>query len=252
MCRLFRQTLIASLTIGVLGALGAGCTGNASSPTIVSPTAPTPAAPPTPPPPAPPASTVALNGRVTETAPTSSTGIAGAVLRIVDGAAAGRSTRTDPMGFYRIDDVPAAATLSVSAPGYVETTGTFELGREGSNFQLMPTPQTKTTTMADSLDSRVGTCNDGVSMKPCHILAIPIHNRGALDATLTWESLDGDLDLSLFQSGRSSIISRSATRGSKSERIAVELTAGANYDLRVTYAGGMEAAKYTLKVIHQN
>jgi Carboxypeptidase regulatory-like domain len=248
MCGPFRQTLIASLTIGVLAA---GCTGNPSSPSIVSPTLPGAAPTPTPAPPAPGSST-SLNGRVTETAPTSSTGIAGAVLRIVDGAAAGRSTTADPQGYYRIDDVPASGMLSVSAPGYVETTRAIDLSREGSNFQLMPTPTTKTSTMADTLDSGVGKCSDGVSMEPCHILAIPIHNRGPLEATLTWDSDGGDLDLSLFQSGTSSFISRSASRGTKSERIAVDLSVGANYDLRVTYAEGTEAVKYTLQVTHPN
>ena len=116
----------------------------------------------------------------------------------------------------------------------------------------MPTPATKTSTMADSLDSRVGACSDGVSMKPCHIMAIPIHNRGPLEATLTWNSGDADLDLSLFRSGTSSFISRSAARGTRSERIAVELPAGANYDLRVTYAEGTDPVQYTLTVTHQN
>jgi hypothetical protein len=251
MCELFRQTVIASLTLGVLAA---GCTGNASSPSIVAPTPPIAGPPPTPTPapPAPGSSPLTLTGRVTETAPTSSTGIGGALLRIVDGAAVGRSTTADPQGFFRFDGIPGNATLSVSAPGYVSTTQPFDLRREGTNFQLMPTPVTKTSTMADSLDGRVGACSDGVSMKPCHIMSIPIHNRGPLDATLTWNGGDGDLDLSLFRSGTTSFIARSAARGTRSERISAELTVGANYDLRVTYAGGTEPAQYTLTVTHQN
>jgi hypothetical protein len=83
-------------------------------------------------------------------------------------------------------------------------------------------------------------------------MAIPIHNRGPLEATLTWNAGDGDLDLTLFRSGTTSFISRSASRGTRSERIAVELTVGANYDLRVTYAEGAEPVQYTLTVTHQS
>src|SRR5262245_64220204 len=111
MCGLFRQTMIASLAIGILAA---GCTGSRTSPSLISPTAPTAGPPPIPTPPLPGSSTLTLTGRVTETAPTSSTGIAGAILRIVDGAAAGRSTAADALGFYRIDGVPESATLNVS------------------------------------------------------------------------------------------------------------------------------------------
>src|SRR5262245_3991436 len=103
MCVLFRQTVIASVTFSLLAA---GCTGNQPSASIVSPTAPTAVPSPTPTPPAPGSNTLTLSGRVTETAPTTSTGVAGAVLRILDGAAAGRSTAADPQGYYRIDGVP--------------------------------------------------------------------------------------------------------------------------------------------------
>jgi hypothetical protein len=156
------------------------------------------------------------------------------------------------MGYYTITDISSGTTVTVTAAGYLETSRTFVVER-AADFQLMPVPKTTTTTMADMLDSGVGKCHDGAAMKPCHIMAIAIHNQGPLDAALTWESEpSADLDLSLFESGSTTPIARSASPGDKDENISVNLTAGATYDLRVTYAGGTSPAKYTLRVTHQN
>jgi hypothetical protein len=190
---------------------------------------------------------------VTETAPTPSTGIGGAVVNITSGPSAGRSATTNAMGFYSIADVVPGGTINASADGYIDTTLGEGTGRAGTNFHLRPVPHTTTTTLADTLSAHVGMCSDGVSMKPCHILLLPIHNSGPLDATLTWDpAVDADLDVSLFQTGSPGLIARSASTGAEPERISANLPAGAAYELRVTYASGVAAVRYTLRVTHLN
>ena len=229
----------------VIGSFLVGCNNSGE---LMSVTSPTPLVSTSPVPPG----TLTLNGRVTETPPTSQTGIAGALVRLTGGPNAGRSATTNSMGFYTIPDVAIGSTVQVSAEGYVESSGDVDLAREG-RFQLMPNPVTKTSTMRDTLDSRVGTCSDGVSQRPCHILTIPIHNDGPLEATLSWESAaSANLDLSLFRASPMSLVSRSAKAGSESERINLNLAAASSFELHVTFASGTAPATYTLRVIHQN
>lgn len=245
------------LTMVILaGSIVAACTDGSFS-SITSPTPPfaTPTPSPTPPTPVPPfprpgTGTFTLSGRVTETPPTPNTGIGGAIVKIIGGPDAGRSATTNSLGFYSIAGVSAGSTINVSAQGYIEATRN---GDEGSNFQLMPVPRTTTTTMSDTLSAQVGTCSDGIAMRPCHILTIAIHNSGPLEATLTWEPGDEpNLDLSLFRTGSPNAIARSALPGDDPEKLSANLPAGATYELHITYASGTSAAKYTLKATHQN
>lgn len=236
----------------VVGSIAAGCSDGSLS-SITSPTLPSVNPTPSPALPLPGPGTFTLSGRVTETPPTPNTGIGGAVVRITAGPNAGRSATTNQMGFYSIADVSPGSTINVSAQGYVETTRSNGDGREGANFQLMPVPRTTTTTVSDTLTSQVGTCSDGVSMRPCHIVTIAIHNSGPLEATLTWQPGDEpNLDLSLFRTGSPNVIARSASPGDDPEHLSANLPAGATYELRITYASGTSAAKYTLKATHQN
>jgi hypothetical protein len=229
----------------VIGSLLVGCNNGGD---LLSVTSPTPLVATSPVPP----STQTLNGRVTETPPTSQTGIGGALVRITTGPDAGRSATTNIMGFYTIPNVAVASTVQISAEGYVESSGDVDSGREG-RFQLMPRPVTKTSTLRDTLDDRVGSCSDGVSQRPCHILTLPIHNDGPLEATLSWEpAASADLDLSLFRASPLSLIARSGKAGSESERINLHLAAGLSFELHVTYASGSAPATYTLRVVHQN
>ena len=150
-----------------------------------------------------------------------------------------------------VNDVAPGSAIRVSAQGYVDTTSVS--GRESTDFQLMPVPRMTESTMNDILGAQVGACSDGVSMKPCHIRTLAIHNRGPIEAVLTWNPDDeADLDLSLFRTGESSFIARSAAQGTASERINMDLTEGATYELRVTYASGAGAPRYTLHVKHQS
>jgi hypothetical protein len=156
------------------------------------------------------------------------------------------------MGFYSIPDVMNGSAVRVSASGYLDSVYAGGGGPNHLNFQLMPVPETRTATITGSLDAHVGTCSDGVSMKPCHIVAMPIHNAGPLDATLTWQPGDGvDLDLTLFDSHSSSVIARS-TASSSPKEIQVRLNGGALYELRVTYSSGNEPTQYVLRVTRMN
>ena len=241
-----RQLKIARIIIAfAIAAVAAACSnGSLASPT--SPTTPT-----TPQVPASP--TVTLNGRVTETAPTTHTGIGRATVRVTSGPSAGQSATTNSMGYYTIPDVTVGSTIEVSAEGYVGSSRGLETVGELGQFQLMPLPTTKTSALRDTLSDKVGKCSDGVTERPCHILTIPVHNDGPLDATLTWEpAIAADLNLSLFRTSPSALLSRAATNGGNQERITADVKGGTVFELRVTYASGTAAPTYALRVTHPN
>jgi hypothetical protein len=242
------SVLVRSSIAAAVLAVTFGCNGSTLAPT--SPTAPPPATP-IPPPPAAPDKFV-LSGRVTETPPTVNTGIGRALVRIVDGPDAGKSATTNSMGYYSILDVTPGSAISVSADGYVEMSHPGGNGRDQSSFQLMPVPATRSSKMSDTLDASVGTCSDGVSAKPCHIMTIPVHNSGPLEATLSWEpAQSANLDLSLFRGDLPQPVYRAATDQAV-EQISLEMRGGANIELRVTYRSGTAPVKYSLRVTHQN
>jgi hypothetical protein len=191
-----------------------------------------------------------LIGRVTETAPTLNTGVGGAIVTVTS-AGANKTGTTNSMGYYSIADVSPGSAVRVSADGYLDLA--LLTGRSETNFHLMPAPRLMDTTMSDVLSTQVGTCSDGVLLKPCHILTLAIHNKGPLKALLSWDEADeANLDLSLFRTGAGAFIARSASPGSAPERINVDLVDGATYELRVTYASGAGAPRYTLQVTHQS
>jgi hypothetical protein len=237
----------------LMGALLSACNGNGFS-SVTSPTPPPSGGLPSPVPPTIPGpTTFNLSGRVTETAPTPSTGIGGAVVRLLSGANAGRSATTNALGFYAIPDVAPGTTIGVSAEGYVGLTRESGDGRDGSNFQLMPVLRTMTTTVSDEIDGAVGTCHDGVTQRSCHIVTIAIHNSGPIEAELTWQPPDAaDLNLTLFRTGSANFLARSASVGSAPERIKVDIEPGATYELRITYAAGADDVRYTLRATHPN
>ena len=193
----------------VSGLFAAGCSGNPSSPSATGPgLTPAPGGPS----PAPSPVNFTLVGRVTETAPTSRTGIGGATVSVTTDPGTGKSAKTDSLGYFTIPDVTPGSAIRVSAAGYVDTTQVS--GRGTTNFQLMPVPQVRESTMSDTLSGQVGTCSDGVSMRPCHIMTIAIHNSGPLQATLTWDpGDDANLNLSLFRTGESSVHFALGVRG---------------------------------------
>ena len=88
-------------------------------------------------------------------------------------------------------------------------------------------------------------------MKPQYSVVVPIHNVGRADAVLAWSG-SGDLDLSLFQTGFSTPLDRSAAVGAGPEEVQATLNAAGTYEFRITYARGTGRAAYTLRVTHPN
>ena len=193
-----------------------------------------------------------LRGRVTEAAPTSILEIHPAVVTIVDGPQAGLSADTNGGGFYAIPGVrPGTFTVAVSAEGFVGMSQVVDFGvQQTVNFQLRPVPETLHYVLTGTMRSTDGTC--GASQKPCRTIAFPVHNAGAIHATLEWTSNGPvDLDLVLFQTGVGEPLMRSETRG-RQETVSATVTGGVTYELRLTYAAGSSPAEYTVTLTCPN
>src|SRR5688500_6492501 len=111
----------ALVLIAATAVIGASCSGDGSpSPTTPTPTpAPAPAPAPAPSPaPAPRPTTVALTGVVTNSG---GDRVPGAIITILDGSNAGRSTGTNSNGEYRLEGLTATnANVSATATFYAE------------------------------------------------------------------------------------------------------------------------------------
>ena len=204
---------------------------------------------------APDKATYTLVGRVTESMPTASDGIAGATVTISGGVNAGESTVTDARGFYRLSKLhPSEFAMRVSAPGFVAASEPVTLAYDRtSNVQLRPEPKQLTFSLRGDIASVDGRCSDGQAMRPCRIILFPVHNPGPIQATLHWTTEeDVDLDLTLFQTDSSTPIARSANRSENVEQLRGEVTGGATYELRVTLGAGTGAASYTLDFSQPN
>lgn len=223
----------------------AGCSGNADSPVAPSTTiTPVPSAPS-------PDTTFTLRGRVRMTAPTETTGIGGATVRIGEGVNAGRTAVTNMMGYYQFTDLrPSSFIIDISADEYLTKSERVSLDRDlAADFHLTSVPRQMTHTSTGSIAAGDGTCHDGSGPRPCRIFVVPVHNTGHTDATLTWTHNDGvDLDLTLFQTGIATPLARSAIRGGGPEQVTASLPGGATYEFRVTWAAGAGSANYTLRV----
>ena len=213
----------------------------------VAPTGPPPGS--TDPPPA----AVTLKGRVRESAPTQTAGVEGAVVRVADGTKSAAAAITDRYGFYTLAGVtPGMVTIEVTADGFVTASERVAVSAGATaDFYLTPVQRTMSHTSTETIASTDGTCSDGISMKPCRILTVPVHNAGTATASLTWTgSGDADLDLTLFQTGVPTPIARSSGPGTDGERITAALQGSATYEFRVTWAGGTGTARYVLDVTY--
>ena len=199
--------------------------------------------------------TYTLAGRVTESMPTASDGIAGATVTISDGVNAGESTVTDARGFYRLSKLhPSEFVMRVSAPGFVAASEPVTLAYDRtSNVQLRPEPKQLTFSLRGDIASGDGHCSDGEAMRPCRIILFPVHNPGLIQATLHWTTgEDVDLDLTLFETDGRTSIARSANRAENVEQLRADVVGGATYELRVTLGAGTGAASYTLDFSQPN
>ena len=241
---------IAVFAIGITAFINVGCTRSNALPSLTAPSATLVQSPP----PEAASSIFTLRGRVTEPVPTSLTGVA-ALITVIDGADAGKSTVASPMGYYSLPGLRAGEiTLKLTAEGYVGASQVVRVTADATaNLQMQLLPATQTHTLRGQIAPGDGTCSDSISDKPCRIVVIPIHNAGQIDATLSWSpQATANLDLTLFQTGVDVPIARSAGAGSGPERVVANLTVGATYELRITYAAGTTDTSYTLTVVHQN
>jgi hypothetical protein len=199
-----------------------------------------------------------MQGRVTEAAPTTVMGVWDSVVTISDGASSWSSEKTyggAAQGTYSIPSLrPGRYEASVSAPGFVTATRTITIPADAAtNFPLLPVPETLTNTFDYQISDGDGTCSDGTQEKPCRIVAIPIHNAGAIDATLTWRSATPVvLNVTLFQKGQREPLARSTPSGATGHHLAAAVPGGALYELRITYASGTGPASYSMRVVHPN
>ena len=249
------STLIVAIALGAALAAG-GCSRE------LSPTAPSvepPAVAPAPAPPPPPVEASAtLKGRVTEAVPTSIMGLWDAVVTVTDGTTSWSSEKTyggAAQGLYSIPSLrPGRYEAVVSAAGYVTATRTLTIPADAAtDFSLLPVPETITDTFEYQISDGDGTCSDGTQERPCRIAAIPIHNAGAIDATLTWRSAAPVvLNVTLFQKGQREPLARSISSGATGLHLSASVPGGAVYELRITYASGTGSASYTMRVVHLN
>ena len=161
--------------------------------------------------PAPSAQTWTISGTVSETAPTTSTPIAGAKVLVYDGPDLGRSAITDSKGAFQIAGLaPGSLALSVQAAGYVEGKQAVTLSEnQAVRFELDPVFQMVTTTLNESL---VGGASCPGYWDYMKVIANPlgtnqcfvdylfnVHHDGTLTAQLTWTDRDSSPFLELYR-----------------------------------------------------
>lgn len=207
---------------------------------------------PTSPPPIPPAPTTAnLSGRVTETAPTTSTAVAGATLTVSDGSNAGKSATTDSGGNYSFTGLNRGGfTMSIAAGGYNSTGFPVDLtGDLTRNFNLAPSPRTLTETLTGSVSGGSPTCPI-IVVRPCQSFSLPTHHSGTLSARLTWDNRNNDLDLEVWNA--TTRLANSNDVGGTEEFISTNVSPGTSYTLRVIYYSGSTVQPFQVAVTRPN
>ena len=208
--------------------------------------------------PAPGEVSVTLKGRVTEAAPTTVMGVGGSTVTLSDGTTSWSSARTfggAAQGLYTISGLrPGRYEAIVSADKFVGVTRSITIAADTTtDFPLLPVPETMSHTFEYQISDGDGTCSDGTQLRPCRIVAIPIHNAGPLDAALSWKAdAPVKLTVTLFQNGQPAPLARSTAVNDSSQRLAMTLPGGAVYELRITYVSGIGTASYAMRVVHQN
>jgi hypothetical protein len=119
-------------------------------------------------------------------------------------------------------------------------------------IQLLPVPVRKSLTVSYQLNDGDGTCSDGTQSRPCHIVALPVHNGGSLEATVTWPVAGPALALILFESGSPVPLARSTPIVDGNAHFVTDVDGGAVYEIRVIYASGKGAVTYSLSVAYPN
>ena len=198
-----------------------------------------------------------LTGRVTEAPPTSTTGLWDATVTLDDGVDSWQSAKTIGgvgLGVYTISGLRAGRyRATVAADGFVTMTRGVDIGSDSTiDFQLLPVAVRKNITVSDHLSDQDVACSEGAQPRPCHIVALPVHNSGLIDATLTWAAGGPALTLSLFQSGSPVPLATPTSLVDGSGRLVTNLEGGAVYEIRVIYASGTGRVAYSLTIAYPN
>ncbi len=170
-----------------------------------SPASPTPTPTPTPAP-TPPPQTFSFSGTVSETAPTTSTRIAGARVRVIEGPNAGLTAMTDANGVFQLALQPGAFWIDTGAAGYVELSQFITLtGDQKVTIGLDPVFQMVTTTRNETLTGGGNQCpgywDYGFASDPCKVeFVLDVHHGGQLTTTLTSTDRDTMLHVELYRS----------------------------------------------------
>jgi hypothetical protein len=204
-----------------------------------------------------PAAEVTLKGHVTEAPPTSTTGVWDATVTLDDGLNTWQSARTIGdvgRGEYTISGLHAGRYhAKISADGFVGVTQNIILGTDNAiDFHLLPVALRKSITVSDHLSDLDGTCSDGTQMRPCHIVALPVHNRGPIDATLTSPAGGAALALSLFERGSAVPLATLTSMVNGTGQLVTNVEGGAIYEVRVIYASGKGSVSYSLSIAYPN
>lgn len=198
-----------------------------------------------------------LSGSVTETAPHTSRALTGVRVEIVDGANQGRFALTDGSGQYQIANVLAGSfNVRAHLDTYDDVIKAVTLNTNMSlALTLNPTPRSISETFTGSVSGGDPAGNCG---SPCRIFAVPIHNTGTLQATLTWASADdAHLMLQLYSSDTNRVLAQSPitpsdTSTSTRETVSSAITAPGNYELRVVAWQIARITSFTVTTTHIN
>jgi hypothetical protein len=239
-----------ALTAATIAAATA-CTGAAS------PSAPTVSQPVSLVQPSPAPGSINLTGRITEAPPTATTGVWDATVTLEDGVDSWQSEKTIGgvgRGIYTIPGLRAGRyRATVSADGFVTVTRDVTIASDTTiDFQLLPATVRKSVTVSDHLSDQDFACGDDAQSRPCHIVALPVHNSGLIDATLTWPAGGPALTLMLLQSGSPVPIATPTSLVDGRGRLVANLEGGAVYEIRVIYASGTGRVSYSLSITYPN
>jgi Carboxypeptidase regulatory-like domain len=220
--------------------------------------------------PTPPAQTWTLSGTVTETAPTTSTRIAGATITAVAGLDAdGASVTTDANGGFHLAALAAGTyTIRTRAANYVESSQPLTLAANQTlAIQLDPVFQTVTTSSRDVVIGHPS-CPGGWDIPECEIprtatgepcavdYPFNVHHDGTVEVALEWADRRFGLATELCDADEGRATAQALTR--PLEGAGYNVFAHRKYVIRVrslSNGGGPPPAgrtEFTLTVTHPN
>jgi hypothetical protein len=201
-----------------------------------------------------PSALVALTGSVTESAPTTTTPIPGAVLTFADGANAGRSIQTDQTGAFSITALQSGRfTLNVAANGYQATDFPVMLSPTTTiqTFRLRPMLRVTVESLSGMLSKGDAPCFD--IGDPCQRYTFTLHHTNELNAVLIWPSVEAALlILQWYDVSNNRVLLEEANMTAPRQQISTAVGAPGIYQLRVVAARLVSNTNFSLSVTHSN